>query len=70
MTAGADQLFIGWDVGGWNCDKNPTGRDALVVLDDAGARIGQPWRGNLRQTLNAATAAADFLTALLSLIHI
>jgi hypothetical protein len=21
---------IGWDVGGWNCDKNPRGRDAIV----------------------------------------
>lgn len=26
-------LLIGWDVGGWNCDKNPSSRDALVVLD-------------------------------------
>jgi hypothetical protein len=66
MTAGGDQVFIGWDVGGWNCDKNPNSRDALVVLDGEGARIGQPWRGNLRQTLNTASSAADFLTAILS----
>ena len=67
MIGGGDQVFIGWDVGGWNCDKNPNSRDALVVLDGAGARVGQPWRGNLRQTLNTATTTADFLTALLTL---
>tara|TARA_R100000935_G_scaffold31251_1_gene51782 strand:+ start:5752 stop:6489 length:738 start_codon:yes stop_codon:yes gene_type:complete len=67
MMAGGDQVFIGWDVGGWNCDKNPNSRYALVVLDTAGAIIGQPWRGSLRQTINAATYAADFLTAILTL---
>jgi hypothetical protein len=69
MTPGSDlgQVFIGWDVGGWNCDKNPTSRDALVVLNAAGEKLGQPWRGNLRQTINAATTAADFITAILSL---
>ena len=67
MKAAGDQVFIGWDVGGWNCHKNPNSHDALVVLDGAGARIGQPWRGNLRQTLNSATAAADFSAALLAL---
>jgi hypothetical protein len=67
MTAGDVQVFIGWDVGGWNCDKNPNSRDALVVLDASGARIGQPWRGNLRQTINASTTADDFLTAILAL---
>ena len=67
MMAHGDHVFIGWDVGGWNCDKNPNSRDALVVLDAAGTRIGQPWRGNLRQTINAATSAADFLGAILAL---
>jgi hypothetical protein len=67
MTAGGDQVFIGWDVGGWNCDSNPRSRDALVVIDGAGIRIGQPWRGNLRETLNTAPTAADFLTASLAL---
>jgi hypothetical protein len=67
MTASGDQVFIGWDVGGWNCDKNPNSRDALVVLDAAGARVGLPWRGNLRQSLNTATKAADFLTTILAL---
>jgi len=67
MTADGDQVFIGWDVGGWNCDKNPASRDALVVLDSAGRQIGQPWRGNLRETLNAATTTADLLSAILAL---
>lgn len=67
MIGGRDQLFIGWDVGGWNCDKNPNSRDALVVLDGGGAQVGQPWRGNLRQTLNAAITGSDFLTAILDL---
>ena len=26
-------LFIGWDVGGWNCDNNADSRDAIVILD-------------------------------------
>lgn len=67
MTADRDHVFIGWDVGAWNCDTNPTSRDALVVLDGSGGKIGQPWRGNLRQTLNTAITAADLLTATLSL---
>ncbi len=69
MKSGADldRIFIGWDVGGWNCCKNPKSRDALVVLDTAGEKVGQPWRGNLRQTINAATTAAEFLTAILKL---
>ena len=24
---------IGWDVGGWNCDKNQRSRDAIVILN-------------------------------------
>lgn len=51
-----NDLFVGWDVGGWNCDKNPKSRDALVVLERRGVRLeiaGRPWRGNLRATLVA-----------------
>lgn len=70
MTARGDQVFIGWDVGGWNCDRNPNSRDALVVLDAAGAWIGQPWRGNLRETLNTAPTGVDFLTAILALCKV
>jgi hypothetical protein len=70
MSPGDDQreiVFIGWDVGGWNCDKNPRSRDALVILDASGTQIGQAWRGNLRQTINASTSGADFLDAILAL---
>ena len=67
MTESERDLFVGWDVGGWNCDKNRNSRDALVVVDSAGSRIGQPWRGNLRQTLNAAKNSADFRAAILQL---
>jgi hypothetical protein len=44
-------IFLGWDVGAWNCDKNRNSRDALCALelrDGAPAIVGHPWRGNLR----------------------
>jgi hypothetical protein len=47
-------FYIGWDVGGWNCDKNGKSRDALVILDADMNLIGKPWRGNLSETINAA----------------
>lgn len=56
---------IGWDVGGWNCDKNASSRDALVVLDAEGRLLGTPWRGNLKPLLNGADTAADFVGGLL-----
>ena len=56
--------LIGWDVGGWNCDNNPTSRDALVILDAERNLIGTPWRGNLRTSINAASTARDWLRAL------
>lgn len=47
--------YIGWDVGGWNCDHNQTSRDALCALTgntwDTLALAGEPWRGNLREAL-------------------
>ena len=60
-------LYIGWDVGGWNCDNNSASRDALVVLDDALNVIGTPWWGNLRVTLNDATSSRDVINRLLAL---
>ena len=65
-----ESLFIGWDVGGWNCDKNPTSRDALIVLGHAGECIGRPWRGNLRTTINTAASTSDFLARLLALCRV
>jgi hypothetical protein len=59
-----DQFFIGWDVGGWNCDNNRASRDALVILDARRNIVGKPWRGNLRTTLNDAGNTRTWLERL------
>ena len=41
--AAAKQFFIGWDVGGWNCDRNRSSRDAIVILDTERRIVGTPW---------------------------
>ena len=54
-------VFIGWDVGAWNCDKGAS-RDALCALSgnrrDRLRVIGTPWRGNLRADLCEAGLSA------------
>jgi len=60
-------FFIGWDVGGWNCDKNSLSRDALVILDNSLALVGKPWRGNLRTTINKATTSCEWTHSLFDL---
>ena len=62
-----DSLFIGWDVGGWNCDKNASSRDALVVLDSERNIVGHPWRGNLRVVINEAENSQHWIQKLLQL---
>lgn len=62
---GSESLLIGWDVGGWNCDRNRLSRDALVVIDQDLRIRGKPWRGNLRERINHAETAEDFLQSLL-----
>ncbi len=57
-------LFIGWDVGGWNCDSNPTSRDAIVILDSALKIVGTPWRGNLRKYITNSASTKEWLLAL------
>lgn len=57
-------LFIGWDVGGWNCDKNGKSRDAIVILDSVLNLVGKPWRGNLRKCICSATNTRDWLAGL------
>ena len=59
--------FIGWDVGGWNCDKNGKSRDAVTILDSELAIVGKPWRGNLRQTINDANSSAEWIGRLFGL---
>ncbi|MDG9672052.1 DUF429 domain-containing protein [Hahella sp. CR1] len=60
-----NMLYIGWDVGGWNCDNNSKSRDALVVLDDQRNLLGKPWRGNLRTVINQAATTAEWIQTLL-----
>ncbi len=56
--------FIGWDVGGWNCDKNKNSRDAIVILDADHEIVGSPWRGNLRERINSCSTTAEWIAAL------
>lgn len=63
----APSFYIGWDVGGWNCEKNGKSRDAIVILDAALQIVGKPWRGNLRPTLNAVNRTDAFIDALFAL---
>ena len=58
--------FIGWDVGGWNCDKNPKNRDAIVILDAHLSLVGK-WRGNLRCPINQVANTGDWIRKLFSL---
>lgn len=63
------KLFVGWDVGGWHCDKNANSRDALVVTGLRNGEVvveGKPWRGNLRSVLMAETGHA-LISAMLGL---
>lgn len=62
--AAPQSFFIGWDVGGWNCDRNGTSRDAIVILDDKLAVVGTPWRGNLRQCIAASKDTRGWLETL------
>jgi len=59
--------YIGWDVGGWNCDKNPRSRDAIAILDSSLSLIGQPWRGNLRERINEAETPGEWIKILFTL---
>jgi len=58
---------IGWDVGGWNCDKNPRSRDAIVILNQDLEIMGVPWRGNLRRLINDANTAEEWISELFML---
>jgi hypothetical protein len=60
-------FYIGWDVGGWNCDKNSKSRDAIVIIDSSRNLVGKPWRGNLRTAINEATNSNDWTRILFAL---
>ena len=61
-----ESFYIGWDVGGWNCDKNGKSRDAIVILDSSRSIVGKPWRGNLRTDINDSTNTTTWVQALFS----
>ena len=63
-VAAPSTFSIGWDVGGWNCDKNSKSRDAIVILDSALTIVGKPWRGNLRECVDTRATTSDWLKAL------
>ena len=67
MVGNGSLWCVGWDVGAWNGERNARSRDALVVLDAEGRLVGRPWRGSLRETINAAAATPDWVGALLGL---
>lgn len=62
--------FIGWDVGGWNCDKNANSRDAIVILDTHQKVLGEAWRGNLRDLINQADTSDEFVAGLFKLCQL
>ena len=49
-------VYVGWDVGGWNCDKNANSRDAIAILDAEMRLVGRTWRGNLRRSMEAESS--------------
>jgi hypothetical protein len=64
---GKKSFAIGWDVGGWNCDRNPRSRDAIVILNPDLQITGTPWRGNLRALINEAQTGRDWINGLFAL---
>jgi len=67
MNIASEGLFIGWDVGGWNCDRNGLSRDALVILNGSNSLLGKPWRGNLREALNRPSSTREWISTLFHL---
>lgn len=63
-NAASPAFFIGWDVGGWSCDRNGKSRDAIVILDHTLTIVGQPWRGNLRECIATAATTGAWLKSL------
>jgi len=69
QTTATGSFFIGWDVGGWNCDKNPRSRDAVVILDQSLSIVGNPWRGNLRTHINESENTSAWIGRLFDLCN-
>ena len=67
LMINSSRYYIGWDVGGWNCDRNANSRDALVILNENREIVGSAWRGNLRESINEAISSDDWLKTLFEL---
>ena len=63
----SNTYYIGWDVGGWNCEKNSKSRDAIVILDANGCKIGEAFRVNLRNYIIESKNTLDFVSNILLL---
>lgn len=61
------KFYVGWDVGGWNCDKNGRSRDSIAILDSRLTLCGKPWRGNLRECMNKSGDTREWLNCLFDL---
>lgn len=55
-------FYIGWDVGGWNCDKNQKSKDAIVIIDSNFVICGMPWKGNLRDIILNSENTVDCIS--------
>lgn len=63
-TQPLSKFYVGWDVGGWNCDTNAKSRDAIVILDENKKIVGEAWRGNLRTGINESSNARAIIESL------
>lgn len=66
----SNKLYIGWDVGGWNCEKNTNSRDAIVVLGEQGKLLGYSTWMNLKHYILEANSTDDFIISLLGLSNL
>lgn len=67
LAENGEEFFIGWDVGGWNCDKNGRSRDAIVILNSQRAIVGTPQRTNLRERIAKSNTTTEWLGQLFEL---
>ncbi|WP_188051103.1 hypothetical protein [Flavobacterium sp. GP15] len=54
------KYYIGWDVGAWNCDKNRSSRDAIVIIKPDGTFVYGK-RNNVREWLNTAKTTKEIV---------
>lgn len=57
----SNKYYIGWDVGAWNCDKNKSSRDAIVIITPDG-KIVFGKRNNVKEWLNTSQTTKEILS--------